>query len=130
VEETINIRLQENAPNVKRNRPDWLFDINYLIISMNYVPVVAGNQTNGIAKLKKKLVARQDDMKKKLEQEYILIPICTTDPLLSQGSKDSAVDAGKKAPKVGKSKPSDNGRKNDQVSRSKVEGLPQKARQT
>nr|GEY78439.1 retrovirus-related Pol polyprotein from transposon TNT 1-94 [Tanacetum cinerariifolium] len=124
VEETINIRLQENAPNVKRNRPDWLFDIDYLIISMNYVPVVDGNQTNGNAKSKKKLVARQDDMKKELEQEYILIPIYTTDPLLSQGSKDSAVDAGKKAPKVGKSKPSDNGRKNDQVSRKDDDHIP------
>nr|GEX91343.1 hypothetical protein [Tanacetum cinerariifolium] len=28
------------------NRPDWLFDIDSLTISMNYVPVVTGNQTN------------------------------------------------------------------------------------
>nr|GFA03546.1 ribonuclease H-like domain-containing protein [Tanacetum cinerariifolium] len=45
---------------------------------------------------------------KALEQEYILIPICTTDPLLSQGSKDSTVDAGKKAPEVDESEASDN----------------------
>nr|GEV13597.1 hypothetical protein [Tanacetum cinerariifolium] len=48
----------------------------------------------------KNLVAGQDDTKKALEQEYILIPICTTDPLLYQGSKDSTVDVGKKAPEV------------------------------
>nr|GFA96174.1 putative RNA-directed DNA polymerase [Tanacetum cinerariifolium] len=60
------------------------------------------------------LVAGQDDKKKELEQEYILIPICTTDPLISQGTKDSAVDAGKKAPEVDKSEASDNGGKNDQ----------------
>nr|GEW26371.1 putative ribonuclease H-like domain-containing protein [Tanacetum cinerariifolium] len=59
----------------------------------------------------------QDDKKKELEQEYILIPICTTDPLLCQGSKDSVVDAGKKAPKVDESKALDNDGKNDQVSR-------------
>ncbi|GJR02227.1 ribonuclease H-like domain-containing protein [Tanacetum coccineum] len=29
-----------------RNGPDWLFDIDSLSISMNYVPVVAGNKTN------------------------------------------------------------------------------------
>ncbi|GKC32653.1 putative ribonuclease H-like domain-containing protein [Tanacetum coccineum] len=29
------------------NGPDWLFDVDSLTISMNYVPVVAGNQTNG-----------------------------------------------------------------------------------
>nr|GEX31763.1 retrovirus-related Pol polyprotein from transposon TNT 1-94 [Tanacetum cinerariifolium] len=89
------------------------------------------NQTNGIAGSKENLVAGQDDTKKALEQEYIMIPIYTTDPLFSQGSKDSTVDAGKKAPEVDESEASDNGRKNDQVSRSEVvEGLPQQARQT
>nr|GEX10211.1 hypothetical protein [Tanacetum cinerariifolium] len=91
--------------------------------------VVTGNQTNGIAGSKENLVASQDDTKKALKQEYILIPICTTDLLLSQGSKDSTVDAGKKAPEVDESKSSDNGGKNDQISRSKVEGLPQQTRQ-
>ncbi|GKB78749.1 hypothetical protein Tco_0945644 [Tanacetum coccineum] len=33
----------------KGNGPDWLFDVDSLTISMNYVPVIAGNQTNGIA---------------------------------------------------------------------------------
>nr|GEX64908.1 ribonuclease H-like domain-containing protein [Tanacetum cinerariifolium] len=75
------------------------------------------NQTNGITGSKENLVTGQDDKKKELEQEYILIPICTTNPLLSQGSKDSVVDAGKKAPEVDKSEASDNGRKNDQVPR-------------
>nr|GEV62629.1 ribonuclease H-like domain-containing protein [Tanacetum cinerariifolium] len=40
------------------------------------------------------------------------------------------MDAGKKAPEVDESKASDNGGKNDQVSRSEVEGIPQQARQT
>ncbi|GKB74586.1 ribonuclease H-like domain-containing protein, partial [Tanacetum coccineum] len=30
VEETLNIRFLENAPNVKRNGPDWLFDVDSL----------------------------------------------------------------------------------------------------
>nr|GEV15837.1 hypothetical protein [Tanacetum cinerariifolium] len=47
VEETLNIIFQENEPNVKENGPGLLFDIDSLTISMNYVPVVAGNQTNG-----------------------------------------------------------------------------------
>nr|GFC04139.1 retrovirus-related Pol polyprotein from transposon TNT 1-94 [Tanacetum cinerariifolium] len=120
----------ENAPNVKGNGPDFLFNIDSLTISMNYVPIVAGNQTNGIAGSKENLVATQDENKKELEQEYILIPICTTDPLLSQGSKDSAMDAEKKAHEVDESEALDNGGKNDQVSKSEVEGLPQQARQT
>nr|GEV91461.1 retrovirus-related Pol polyprotein from transposon TNT 1-94 [Tanacetum cinerariifolium] len=128
VEETLNIRFQENTPNVKGNGPDWLFDIDSLTISMNYVPFVAGNQTNGIAGSKENL--GQDDKKKELEQEYILIPICTNDPLISQGTKDSVVDARKKAPEVDESKASDNGGKNDQVPRSEVESLLQQERQT
>ncbi|GKC41178.1 ribonuclease H-like domain-containing protein, partial [Tanacetum coccineum] len=42
VEETLNIRFLENTPNVTGNGPDWLFDVDSLSISMNYVPVVAG----------------------------------------------------------------------------------------
>nr|GFB90794.1 retrovirus-related Pol polyprotein from transposon TNT 1-94 [Tanacetum cinerariifolium]GFC05194.1 retrovirus-related Pol polyprotein from transposon TNT 1-94 [Tanacetum cinerariifolium] len=109
VEETLNIRFQENVPNVKANGPNWLFDIDSLIISMNYMPVVAGNQTNDIAGSKENLVACQDDKKKELEQEYILIPIYTTDPLISQGTKKSIVDAGKKALEVDESGASYNG---------------------
>nr|GEW51775.1 copia protein [Tanacetum cinerariifolium] len=68
------------------------------------------------------LVACQDDKKKELEQEYILIPICTTDPLISQGAKDNSVDARKKAPEVDESEASDNVRKNDQVLRINIVG--------
>ncbi|GKD54283.1 putative ribonuclease H-like domain-containing protein [Tanacetum coccineum] len=57
IEETLNIRFLENLPNVKRNGPDWLFDIDSLSISMNYVPVVAGNKTNGIAETKDNTVS-------------------------------------------------------------------------
>ncbi|GJW81376.1 ribonuclease H-like domain-containing protein [Tanacetum coccineum] len=48
VEETLNIRFLENTPNVIGNGPDWLFDVDSLSKSMNYVPVITENQTNGI----------------------------------------------------------------------------------
>ncbi|GJR16303.1 putative ribonuclease H-like domain-containing protein [Tanacetum coccineum] len=100
VEETLNIRFLENTPNVKGNRPDWLFDVDSLTISMNYVPVVAGNQTNGIVGTKDNIVAGHAQKEKEPEQEYILIPLCTTDPLISQGPKDSKGDAGMKPTEV------------------------------
>nr|GFA39413.1 hypothetical protein [Tanacetum cinerariifolium] len=59
----------------------------------------------------------QAEKKKEHEQEYILIPIYTTDPLISQGPKDSLEDAGKKATEVDGSQVLDNGRKDDQVTR-------------
>nr|GEU77092.1 hypothetical protein [Tanacetum cinerariifolium] len=122
VEETLNIRFQENVSNVKGNGPDWLFDIDSLTISMNYVPVVTGNQTNGLAGTKEQLVAGQDEKKKELEQEYIMIPICTTGPLISQDAKNSAEDARKKAPEVDAGEASDNGGHNNQVSRISTAG--------
>nr|GEW59749.1 hypothetical protein [Tanacetum cinerariifolium] len=71
---------------------------------------------------KEKLVAGQDEKKKELEQEYILIPICTTGPLISQDAKDSAEDAGKKAPGVDAGEASDNGGQDIQVSKISNDG--------
>ncbi|GJW95669.1 hypothetical protein Tco_0175341 [Tanacetum coccineum] len=88
------------SPNVTGNRPDWLFDVDSLTISMNYVPVVVGNQTNGIAGTRDNIVAGQVKKKTEYEQEYILIPLCTTDPLISQGPKDSKEDVGIKPTEV------------------------------
>ncbi|GJX62393.1 putative ribonuclease H-like domain-containing protein, partial [Tanacetum coccineum] len=130
VEETLNIRFFENAPNVKGNGLDWLFDVDSLTISMNYVPVVAGNQTNGIAGTKDNIVAGQAQKEKEPEQEYILIPLCTTNPLISQGSKDSEKDARMKPTEVDESRASDKNGKDAQDTRSESERLIQKEMQT
>nr|GEX67729.1 hypothetical protein [Tanacetum cinerariifolium] len=84
-------------------------------------------QTNGIAGTKDNIVAGQAKKKKELKPEYILIPICTTDPLISQGAKDSVVDTGKKATKVDVNQVLDNG---GQDTRSEFEGLLQQESQT
>ncbi|GJW28624.1 retrovirus-related pol polyprotein from transposon TNT 1-94 [Tanacetum coccineum] len=107
VEETLNIRFLENAPNVTGNGQDWLFDVDTLIISMNYVPVVARNQTNGIARTRDNIFIGQAEKKTEPEQEYILIPFCTTDPLISQGPRDSEEDVGMKPTEVNESGASD-----------------------
>ncbi|GKB18142.1 putative ribonuclease H-like domain-containing protein [Tanacetum coccineum] len=91
VEETLNIRFLENAPNVKGNGLDWLFDVDSLIISMNYVPVIARDQTNNNAGTKDNIVA---------------------------GSKDSDDDARVKPTEVDESRSSDNGGKDAQNPRS------------
>nr|GEU43175.1 ribonuclease H-like domain, reverse transcriptase, RNA-dependent DNA polymerase [Tanacetum cinerariifolium] len=75
-------------------------------------------------------VVSQAEKKKEPEQEYIRIPICTTDPLISHGPKDNAVDTRKKATKVDESQVSDNGGQDDQVTRSELEGLLQQEMQT
>ncbi|GJV50853.1 ribonuclease H-like domain-containing protein [Tanacetum coccineum] len=67
VEKTLNIRFLENSPNVKGNGPDWLFYDDFLTISMNYVPVVIGNQTNGIAGTKDNIATGQAEKKREPE---------------------------------------------------------------
>ncbi|GKC51198.1 putative ribonuclease H-like domain-containing protein [Tanacetum coccineum] len=69
------------------------FNTDSLTKSINYKPVVAGNQSNGNAGTK----ACDDAGKARMEtvpgKDYILLPMWPADPLFSQNSKDSP-DAG------------------------------------
>ncbi|GKF64230.1 retrovirus-related pol polyprotein from transposon TNT 1-94, partial [Tanacetum coccineum] len=47
VEENLQVQFSETTPNIAGSRPNWLFDIDALTKSMNYKPVVTGNQSNG-----------------------------------------------------------------------------------
>nr|GEV53213.1 ribonuclease H-like domain-containing protein [Tanacetum cinerariifolium] len=50
VKENLHVNFLENKPNVAGSGPEWLFDIDSLTKSMNYEPVLAGNQSNGDAR--------------------------------------------------------------------------------
>ncbi|GJR06174.1 putative ribonuclease H-like domain-containing protein [Tanacetum coccineum] len=130
VEETLNIKFLENAPNVIGNGPDWLFDVDSLSKSMNYVLVIAENQTNGIVGKRDDIVAGHTEKKIKPEQEYILIPICTTDPLISQDPKVSKKYAEEKITEMDESGVSDKDGEDDQATRSEFERLFQQEKQT
>ncbi|GJT10476.1 putative ribonuclease H-like domain-containing protein [Tanacetum coccineum] len=74
---------------INRSGPNWLFDIDALTKSMNYKPVVAGNQSNGNAGTK----VCDDTGKARMEtvpgKDYILLPLWIADPPFSQSSKSS-----------------------------------------
>nr|GEW27521.1 uncharacterized mitochondrial protein AtMg00810-like [Tanacetum cinerariifolium] len=59
----------------------WLFDIDILTKSMNYKPVVAGNQSNG-----------STGVETVPDKDYILLPLWTQDLLFSSSFKDSPGD--------------------------------------
>ncbi|GJV83199.1 putative ribonuclease H-like domain-containing protein [Tanacetum coccineum] len=88
---------------------------------MNYVPVVAGNQTNGIAGSRDNIVVCKAKKKTEPEQEYILIPICTTDPLISQDPKVNEEDAEEKPTEMDESEASNKDGKDEQVTRNEFE---------
>ncbi|GJV34481.1 ribonuclease H-like domain-containing protein [Tanacetum coccineum] len=52
VEENMHVQFSKNTSNIAGSGPNWLFDIDALTNSMNYKPVVAGNQSNGNCSLK------------------------------------------------------------------------------
>ncbi|GJT15700.1 uncharacterized mitochondrial protein-like protein [Tanacetum coccineum] len=130
VEEPLNIRFLHNIPNVTRNGPEWLFDVDSLTISINNVPVVAENETNSIAGTRDNIVTGQAEKKTEPEQEYILIPIYITNPLISQDPKVSKEDAEEKPTKMDVSGASDKDGEDDQATRSKFERLLQQEKQS
>ncbi|GKB97614.1 putative ribonuclease H-like domain-containing protein, partial [Tanacetum coccineum] len=70
---------------INRSGSNWLFDIDALTKSINYKPVVAGNQSNGNVGIK----ACDDAGKMKTvpRKDYILLPLWLADLLFSQSSK-------------------------------------------
>ncbi|GJY09312.1 hypothetical protein Tco_0377497 [Tanacetum coccineum] len=89
VEEILHVKFSEETPNIAGNGPNWLFDIDALTKSMNYEPVVAGNQSNGIAGIKEcknTSTAREEIVYGK---DYILLPFLTQDSPFSSSLKDS-----------------------------------------
>nr|GFD28771.1 retrovirus-related Pol polyprotein from transposon TNT 1-94 [Tanacetum cinerariifolium] len=78
VQETLHIFFLENKPNVAGIGPKWLFDIDTLTKSMNYQPVVAGNQPNDNASIKENLDAGKVIKKTVSAQQYVLLSLWST----------------------------------------------------
>ncbi|GJV67071.1 putative ribonuclease H-like domain-containing protein [Tanacetum coccineum] len=90
VEENLHVQFSENTSNIAGSGPNWLFDIDALTNSMNYKPVVAGNQSNGNAGTKACDDAGKARVETLLGKDYILLPLWTQDPPFSSSSKDSS----------------------------------------
>ncbi|GJS19977.1 hypothetical protein Tco_0448609 [Tanacetum coccineum] len=103
VKENMHVKFSEETPNIVGNGPNWLFDIDTLTKSMNYKPVVARNQTNGNAGTKENIDAGQAGKKTVSSQEYILLPLLTSDQSLSKGNEDSEVPSSKE-PRINQEK--------------------------
>ncbi|GJZ70837.1 putative ribonuclease H-like domain-containing protein [Tanacetum coccineum] len=89
VEENLHVKFSKATPNITGSGPNWLFDIDALTKSMNYEPVVAGNQSNGSTGTKLCYDTGKARMETVLGKDYILLPFLTQDPSISSSSKDS-----------------------------------------
>ncbi|GJY21639.1 ribonuclease H-like domain-containing protein, partial [Tanacetum coccineum] len=117
VEENLHIRFSESTPNVVGSGPDWLFDIDALIRTINYKPIVAGTQSNSFAGTKASDNAGQARKDTKPVKNYIFLPLWPADQLYSQYPKSSQDDGSKPL--------SDDEKKVDEDSRKDSESIDQ-----
>ncbi|GJT73954.1 putative ribonuclease H-like domain-containing protein [Tanacetum coccineum] len=89
IEENLHVKFSEDTPIITGNGPNWLFDIDALTKSMNYEPVVAGNQSNGIVGIKECENAGKARVETVSGKDYILLPFLIQDSPFSSSSKDS-----------------------------------------
>ncbi|GJR62040.1 putative ribonuclease H-like domain-containing protein [Tanacetum coccineum] len=75
VEENMHIDFLEDQPNVAGSGPDWMFDLDFLTNTMNYIPVSVENQVNVDAGTQEHYVAGSSEKDKEPTQEYILLPL-------------------------------------------------------
>ncbi|GJY61508.1 putative ribonuclease H-like domain-containing protein [Tanacetum coccineum] len=73
VEENLHINFLEDQPNVTGTGPNWMFDLDFLTNSMNYIPVSVENQVNVDAGTQDSYVAGSSGKDKGPTQEYILL---------------------------------------------------------
>nr|GFC70809.1 retrovirus-related Pol polyprotein from transposon TNT 1-94 [Tanacetum cinerariifolium] len=78
VQETLHINFLANKPNVAGISPKWLFDIDTLTKSMNYQPVVVGNQPNENAGIKENFDAGKVGKETVSAQQYVMLPLWST----------------------------------------------------
>ncbi|GJU50540.1 putative ribonuclease H-like domain-containing protein, partial [Tanacetum coccineum] len=90
VQENLHVGFLENKPMLEGNGPKWLFDLDSLTQSMNYVPVVAGTFSNvsaGIQGGSESSISSQQD------QDCIFMPIWKDASYFDDASLKSVNDA-------------------------------------
>ncbi|GKB15430.1 putative ribonuclease H-like domain-containing protein, partial [Tanacetum coccineum] len=75
VDENLHINFLKDQPNVAGTGPNWMFDLDFLTNSMNYIPVSVENQVNVDASTQDSYVAGSSGKDKGPTQEYILLPL-------------------------------------------------------
>ncbi|GJV24678.1 putative ribonuclease H-like domain-containing protein [Tanacetum coccineum] len=85
VEENLHIRFLENKPMIEGNGLKWLFDIDSLTQSMNYVPVATGTIINESAGTQGELNAGTSE---EISQDCIVMPIWKDASYFDSLSKD------------------------------------------
>ncbi|GJX59778.1 putative ribonuclease H-like domain-containing protein, partial [Tanacetum coccineum] len=92
VEENLHVRFLEDKPIIAGDGPKWLFDIDVLTKSMNYVPVVAGTNSNDFVGTKESIGVGYSSKETGSRQDYILMPLWKDGSPFDSSSKDASND--------------------------------------
>nr|GEV06725.1 putative ribonuclease H-like domain-containing protein [Tanacetum cinerariifolium] len=92
VEKNLHINFLENKPTIACDGPKWLFNIDALIESMNYAPVITGTNSIDFAGKEASFDKGQSSIETGPCQDYILIPLWNDGSLFDSSSKDSDGD--------------------------------------
>nr|GFA59860.1 retrovirus-related Pol polyprotein from transposon TNT 1-94 [Tanacetum cinerariifolium] len=96
VEENLHVEFLENKANEKGAGSNWLFDIDSLTKSMNYVPIVAGTNSTNLSGTKD--AASQEVKKDVSSLRYIALPNWVHDTLLESSSSKPQDDCSTDVP--------------------------------
>ncbi|GJT52170.1 putative ribonuclease H-like domain-containing protein, partial [Tanacetum coccineum] len=93
VQENLHIGFLENKPMIEGNGPKWLFDIDSLTQSMNYVPVVAGTFSNDFAGIQGVSESSTSSQQDQDNQDCIVMPIWKDASYFGDAAPRSVADA-------------------------------------
>ncbi|GJX91058.1 putative reverse transcriptase, RNA-dependent DNA polymerase [Tanacetum coccineum] len=102
VEENLHIRFLEDKPIIAGDGPKWLFDIDVLTKSMNYVPVVAGTNSNDLVGTEESIGAGHSSKETGSSQDYILMPLWKDGSLFDSSLKNASNDEPQPSSDAGK----------------------------
>ncbi|GKB02101.1 putative ribonuclease H-like domain-containing protein [Tanacetum coccineum] len=106
IEENLHIRFLKDKPIIAGDGPKWLFDIDVLTKSMNYVPVVACIYSNDFVSIEESIGAGYSSKETGSSQDYILMPLWKDGSLFDSSLKNASNDEPQPS--------SDAGKKNDE----------------
>ncbi|GKA85116.1 putative ribonuclease H-like domain-containing protein [Tanacetum coccineum] len=92
VEENLHIRFLEDKPIVLGDGPKWLFDLDSLTKLMNYVPVIAGTNSNDFAGSEVSIGEGSTSKETDTSQDYIVMPLWKDSSLIDSPSMNVSHD--------------------------------------
>ncbi|GKB73912.1 putative ribonuclease H-like domain-containing protein, partial [Tanacetum coccineum] len=102
VEENLHIRFLEDKPIIAGDGPKWIFDIDVLTKSINYVPVVASTNSNDYVGTEESIGTGHSSKETGSSQDYILMPMWKDGSLFDSSLKNASNDEPKPSSDAGK----------------------------